>query len=244
MLFTRVFIIVMSFAIVPVVMADIDPAVKNKIITGLGKWQPNLKYDNFIETPIAGLYSVQIVGGPAVYVTGDGKYFLSGDLEEIHPGKTENWRNKVYAPMRKKLIEAADPNEMIAFKPEGQTRAIMYVFTDIDCPYCVRLHREVPALNRMGVEVRYLAYPRAGMGSDSERKVTSIWCSDNRVDAMNRMKGGEDIGKISCDTTVIRDHMALVKKMGFTATPSIVLENGTLVSGYRRASQWQQILGL
>ena len=35
--------------------------------------------------------------------------------------------------------------------------------TDVlnDCGYCRKLHREISQLNDFGIEVRYLAYPRA-----------------------------------------------------------------------------------
>ena len=49
------------------------------------------------------------------------------------------------------------------------------IFTDIDCGYCRKLHKEVPELNRLGVAVRYLAYPRAGIGSISYDKAVSAW---------------------------------------------------------------------
>ena len=49
-------------------------------------------------------------------------------------------------------------DDMIVFKPAGQTKAIINVFTDVDCGYCRKLHNEVPQLNAMGIEVRYLLF--------------------------------------------------------------------------------------
>ena len=39
------------------------------------------------------------------------------------------------------------------------------VFTDVDCPYCARLHDRVAEYNALGIEIRYLAFPRAGIPS-------------------------------------------------------------------------------
>lgn len=240
----RILVTVVALLACPVLLADIDPAVEKKIVAGLKKWRPALKFNNFIKTPIPGLYHVQVVGGPALYVSEDGQYFIRGELEKVGFGKTESWRDKVYAPMRSKLINSASVENMIAFKPAGKTRAVIYVFTDVDCGFCLKLHNEVPALNEMGVEVRYLAFPRAGMGSASEHKLRSIWCADDPVEAMDRMKRRKGIAPKSCDTKAILDHMQLVQDMGINATPAIILADGTLVSGYRRASQLKQILGL
>ena len=67
---------------------------------------------------------------------------------------------------RRQLLEGLDDSEMLVFSPAAENiKATITVFTDIDCGYCRKLHQEVPALNDMGVAVRYLAYPRAGIGS-------------------------------------------------------------------------------
>ena len=240
----RTLIVAVAILLPSLSLADIDPAVGKKLIAGLKKWQPAAKFNNFIETPIPGLYHVQMVGGPALYVSADGRHFIRGDLEKVGFGKTENWQDKMYAPMRRELIAAAKVEDMIAFKPQGESKAVIYVFTDIDCGYCLKLHREVPALNAMGVEVRYLAFPRAGLGSGSARKLKSIWCADDPIEAMNRMKQGKSIAPKSCQTAAMRNHMQLVQQMAINATPAIILADGTLVSGYRRASQLKQILGL
>ena len=81
--------------------------------------------------------------------------------------------------LRRQIFSTMDTDDFIVFKPEGETKAILNVFTDIDCGYCRKLHREVPALNQMGVEVRYLAYPRAGVDSQSYKKIATAWCADD-----------------------------------------------------------------
>jgi protein-disulfide isomerase len=34
-------------------------------------------------------------------------------------------------------------------------------FTDVDCPFCKRLHAQVPKMNELGITVKYLASPIA-----------------------------------------------------------------------------------
>ena len=41
------------------------------------------------------------------------------------------------------------------------------VFTDIDCTYCRQFHKTVPELQKRGLQVRYLMFPRAGLQSES-----------------------------------------------------------------------------
>ena len=40
-------------------------------------------------------------------------------------------------------------------------------FTDSDCPYCRKMHKEIGQLSDAGVRVRYMLFPRTEVGSPS-----------------------------------------------------------------------------
>ena len=92
------------------------------------------------------------------------------------------------AEKRRQLFADRSIENMIIFKPEGDSRAIMNVFTDVDCSYCRKFHREVPELNAMGIEVRYLAFPRAGIPSGSYNKIAKAWCAEDKQDTLTKVK--------------------------------------------------------
>ena len=117
------------------------------------------------------------------------------------------------------------------------------VFTDIDCGYCRKLHQEVPELNRLGIEVRYLAYPRAGLESESYDKIVSAWCADDQRLALTRAKTGKKIESRDCKNPVAQ-HFALGGAVGVTGTPSIIFEDGRLLPGYLPAERLAQQLGI
>ena len=125
---------------------------------------------------------------------------------------------------------------MIIFSPKGETKGAVYVFTDVDCGYCQKLHQEVPQLNAAGIEVRYLAYPRAGLSTPTFDKMVSAWCADDRNAAMNALKIGANVTAKKCDNPVAAQYQ-LGAAMGVTGTPAIVLEDGTLIPGYKPAAQ-------
>ncbi|UTW46223.1 DsbC family protein [bacterium SCSIO 12696] len=224
--------------------AEVSQEQEAKIVAGLKNWRPDLNFTNVMATPIEGLFHVQVVGGPSIFTSADGTYFIQGDLNKTSLGTFENWLDTVYAPIRRDLIQSASVDDMVVYKAKGETKAVLHVFTDIDCGYCRKLHQEVPTLNDIGVEVRYLAFPRAGMGSDSEQKITSVWCSDDPLEAMTRSKQGYDLPAKECKTNAIATHMNMVAKMGLTGTPSMVLSDGTLIPGYLPAAQLKRRLGL
>jgi thiol:disulfide interchange protein DsbC len=124
---------------------------------------------------------------------------------------------------------------MVVFAPK-EPKTHITVFTDTDCAYCQKLHSEVGELNKLGVEVRYLAFPRQGMGSKGAKDLASVWCSKDRQAAMNKAKARESIAQASCDNPVAQQYQ-LGQMIGVNGTPAIILENGKMIPGYQPAAQ-------
>jgi thiol:disulfide interchange protein DsbC len=89
----------------------------------------------------------------------------------------------------------------------------------------------VKQLNAANIGVRYLAFPRAGIGSDSYKKAVSVWCSANPNKALTDAKGGKQIKAMTCDNPV-EQHYEMGRQMGIGGTPALVLDDGTEVGGY------------
>ncbi|NNC55525.1 MAG: DsbC family protein, partial [Pseudomonadales bacterium] len=120
----------------------------------------------------------------------------------------------------------------------------IYVFTDVDCYYCQKLHREVGQLNDLGVEVRYLAYPRAGVNSPVHKKLASAWCAKDPRDALTKLKAGEDIPENECAKNPIASQFHLGNRLGVSGTPAIFSESGKQLGGYVPADGIAERLGL
>src|SRR3546814_20886449 len=82
---------------------------------------------------------------------------------------------------------------MIIFAPEGHTKHVVTVFTDVDCGYCRRLHSQMAEYNAQGIEIRYLSYPRSGPNSESFRPAEAVWCSADRKTALTQAKLGAPV---------------------------------------------------
>jgi thiol:disulfide interchange protein DsbC len=120
-------------------------------------------------------------------------------------------------------MASVNGRDMVVFGPED-AKYTVDVFTDIDCPYCVRLHNQMAEYNRLGIRIRYLAFPRAGISSSSYDKWVSVWCSDDRQTAMGDAKNGKRIPAKKCDSPV-KQQFALGRAVGVRGTPSLILEN-------------------
>ena len=133
------------------------------------------------------------------------------------------------------MIDGLDEAGMVVFSP-SQPRSHITVFTDTECGYCVRLHREMDQLLAGGVEVRYLGYPRAGVQSPSFDTLVSVWCAEDPQQAMTDAKSGKTIESRSCDTDIGR-HMEAAQLVGVRGTPTIVLQDGKTIPGYVPAGE-------
>lgn len=183
--------------------------------------------------PLPGLYEA-VFKTEVIYVSADGRYIMVGDIREIDTGK--NLTDEKRAQLRAKIMNAADESEMIVFAPEKETKYTVNVFTDVDCPYCAKFHREVSDLNKAGVKVRYLAFPRAGKGSKTYNTMVSVWCAKDKQKALTNAKARREIESATCSNPIDKQYK-LGKEVGITGTPAMVLPDGELVPGYLPADR-------
>lgn len=224
--------------------ADVPSAIVNTITEKLSSARSDLSFKVLGQAPIAGFYEVQVESGPVLYVSANGEYFFDGSLYQVKAGQFVNVRDMRLNDERRALFASRSTSDMIIFKPAGQTKAVMNVFTDVDCGYCRKLHLEVAELNAYGIEVRYLAYPRAGIPSESYNKIATAWCAKDQQDVFTRVKRGENVPTAVCDDNPVAEHFALGRDLGVSGTPSIILMDGTMIPGYKPAAELAKIFGL
>lgn len=219
-------------------------SVEQAIRAALAASRPDINIASVKPSEIEGLYAVSIGEGPTLYFSERGGHFILGDLFRVNRGGLINVDDLRRNSKRSEQLNSVDVEDMIVFSPEGKAKAVVNVFTDVDCFYCQKLHREVPALNQMGVEVRYLAYPRAGIGSDGYKKIATAWCADNPEDAITRLKNREVLAENVCVPNPVADHFMLGQKIGVRGTPAMVLESGEMLPGYMSALELGRRLGI
>jgi thiol:disulfide interchange protein DsbC len=124
-------------------------------------------------SPIPGLYEVTM-GGLVAYVSADGKYLVSGNVYDLDSqvNLTASRRNAA----RAKALAAVREDQLIVFSPDNPKMTVT-VFTDVDCGYCRKFHSQMAEMNKAGIRVRYMMYPRTGPGTESWRKAESVWCA-------------------------------------------------------------------
>lgn len=218
--------------------APAPAAAKQPDLTKLQAALRGEKPDTINPAAIPGLYEV-VIGGQVYYLSEDGHYIVQGDIIDLNSrdNLTENRRGE----LRDKALAALDEKDMVVFAPTGPVRHTVTVFTDIDCPYCRKMHSQISAYNKEGIKVRYLLFPREGIGSESYNKAVSVWCSSDRQDAFTKAKRGDKIESKTCDNPV-RAQFELGQKLGVQGTPTIILESGDVLPGYVPPTQLSELL--
>ena len=189
---------------------------------------PGATPDDVSASPIPGLYEVTM-GGLIAYVSEDGKYLVSGSVYDLDTqmNLTASRRNAA----RAKALAAASESQMIVFGPQNPKMTVT-VFTDIDCGFCRKFHNQIAEVNKAGVRVRYLMYPRTGPGTESWRKAEQVWCSADRRDALTRAKRGEPLKAKACGDGAIKTQYELGSDLGVEGTPAIFTQTGDYIGGF------------
>jgi len=186
---------------------------------------------------IDGIYEV-VYGAQVLYMSKSGRYVIQGDLIDLE--NRTNITEGTRSIQRAKLVKNIDEKSTIVFSPDSVKHTIT-VFTDIDCGYCRKLHREIEQYTDLGIKVRYLAFPRSGVNTKSFHKAVTVWCSKDQKKAMTDAKAGVKQETINCDNPV-KEHMKLAEQFGVSGTPTIVLNNGEVVPGYVPAARLAKML--
>ncbi len=208
---------------------------------------PELEIQSIEIGPVSGLFSVTLQDGSVLHAFEDGTYFIYGDMYKIQGNDLVNQTETDRILRRRNLMHSLDESNMIVFSPPvDEVKASITVFTDVDCTYCRMFHQEVSEMNKMGIAVRYLAFPRSGIDephSSGYKKMVSAWCADNPRLALTNAKANQQIADKTC-INPIDFQFTLGKQMGINATPTILFDDGRISTGFMTAAQLSNSLEL
>ncbi len=174
------------------------------------------------------------VGAYRFDVSHDGSFVMKMNLLENRPQMNEAQR----AAIRKQALLALDKRSAITFTATQETKHTVTIFIDANCHFCMSQYRETSYLNQLGVTVRYLAYPSAGLNSLEHQLLNVAWCAKNRQEALLSMKLKErQAANTENCASPVAAHYEFGKSLGIQGTPTSVLENGHLLPGYVSADE-------
>jgi len=219
-------------------LAADDGADLEQVRQKLGEMFDTIDPEDVKTSPVDGWYMIQ-KGSDIAYVSGDGRYLLQGDIIDLdrQVNLSEISRNEA----RRDLMASVEDDQTIMFSPE-EVKYSVTVFTDIECSYCRRLHAQIDEYMDLGIEVRYMLYPRNGPASRSWNTSEDVWCSADRANALTMAKLDRKVEAMACDSSAVQEHYVIGRGVGLNGTPAIVLVDGTLIGGYMAPVQLAEAL--
>ncbi len=191
-----------------------------------------------VETPAKGIYQTSF-GNKIAYLTGDGRYVIIGDMIDLQ--NQQNLTELARRDVSKAIIDKVGLDKLAVFpSTSGETKKVLNVFTDTSCPYCKKLHKEVPDLQKAGIEVRYFPFPRGGARGPGYADMKKVWCADDKAKAMNIAKDIEpgDLPSGDCKEASFVDRgYQIGNQLGVSGTPALFVENGKKIEGYVPSKQ-------
>lgn len=203
----------------------------NKTLAQLNPIFPELTENNINKSVINGFYEV-LIENPIytiIYISTDGRFIIDGDI--INLENMSILSDKKLNAIKKDLINSIKEEDKIIFKAKEQ-KYIINVFTDVDCPYCIKLHSDIEKINNFGISVHYLAYPINKIHPEAEKNMQRIWCAEDKKQAMHSYKTKRIIINNKYCENPIAEQLIIGKKLDIHGTPYIFLEDGSHIVGY------------
>jgi thiol:disulfide interchange protein DsbC len=123
--------------------------------------------------------------------------------------------------------------------PMGQGKRKLYVFTDPQCHFCFQLHEELKQIKDL--QTFFFLYP---LTPASYEKAKAIWCSQDKLKALEETYQGRELRSPSCHTHPIDRNIEFGKRLLVESTPTLLFQNGKMMEGYTASDTLENLLKL
>jgi thiol:disulfide interchange protein DsbC len=165
-----------------------------------------------------------------MYISFDGRYVIQGAVTDLE--LMTNLSSTRINSIRKNILNSIDENDKIVFKAKNE-QYIVHVFTDVDCPYCAKLHANMEKMNSLGITIKYLASPIEQLHPNAQSAMEKIWCAEDKSVALHNYKLMRFLPEsVECENPVA-EQLAISKQLGVNGTPSLFFADGSNTPGYQ-----------
>lgn len=175
-----------------------------------------------------------------LYIDFSKKYVVTGNIIRLSDG--ENVTGRRLAELNKVDVNQIPLEDALLLGRKGAKTKVI-VFTDPECPYCKKLHAELKEVVRRDPEIAFLIklYPLK-MHPNAYSIAKSIICNHS-LDMLEESFAGKTVPPPLCETRVVDETMALAERLGITSTPTLILPDGLVQPGYKKADDLLKLLG-
>jgi len=189
--------------------------------------------------PVRGMWMVEVEAKGRrfpIYLHYSKKYFFAGNIIDIKNRRLVGGEVK---PVERRKVDVSKiplDDAIVMGDPAADKKVI--IFDDPDCPYCRRLHGELKKIvsERKDIAFYIKLFPLVKLHPDAYRKSKSIVC-ERSLQLLDNAFSGKDIPSPSCETDQVDKNIKLGESLGIRGTPTLILQDGTVLSGYTTADK-------
>ena len=184
--------------------------------------------------------------GVPFLLSDDAQYITDGEISVIENGQFIGLDEEFEKRKNQSVFATLDDSQLINYPATSPERAVIYVANDVNCPYCRRLHQQLPMLNAKGVTVKTIGYP---IYEESPEQMRGIWCQgseDSRRRAFDKamLQGEMTPAPASCNVNHVTPNREKAAGLAVMATPAIYREDGVLYQASFESPEFLEFLGV
>ncbi len=200
----------------------------------------------FFYTAVPGVIWGATLEGVPFLLSDDAQYITDGEISVIEGGQFTGLDENFEKLKNQSVFKTLDEAQLITYPATTTEKAVIYVATDVNCPYCRLLHKQMSSLNNKGVTVKTIGYP---IYEKSPEQMRGIWCQTDNSSRRGALDKAMLTGKMtpapaSCNADYITHNREKAAGLAVIATPAIYRDDGVLFQASFESPEFLEFLGV
>lgn len=178
------------------------------------------------------------LNGAIAYTDEQFKQLYIGNVLDLN-NKFLNLSEEALNEYRKVAIKQLDQYRISYTSPNNKNN--IYIFTDVNCPYCKEVHESIAEYLKQGINVHYLPLPLSEADTLNYANMKQVWCEKDKNKAFNLAIENKLSIQPNCDFN-LEKIAKFASTIGVNVTPTFVLDSGSLFEGVIAAEEIVDLL--
>ncbi|SNT71132.1 disulfide isomerase DsbC N-terminal domain-containing protein [Psychrobacter sp. LV10R520-6] len=224
----------------------VNPKTKSGLLANMGALKNMSTKTPFFYTAVPGVIWGATLEGVPFLVSDDAQYVTDGEISVIENGQFTGLDENFEKRKNQSVFSTLDESQLITYPATTAEKAVIYVATDVNCPYCRMLHKQMSSLNKKGVTVKTIGYP---IYEQSPEQMRGIWCQADETSRRNALDKAMLTGKMtpapaSCSVDHVAPNREKAAGLAVVATPAIYRDDGVLFQASFESPEFLEFLGV
>jgi len=220
---------------------DCDPPTPEQAASALGALVDNVV--GVVPGPFPGVWEVDAQKGGKVYplYMDCGRQFVFHG-QFIRLSDLQNITGQRFTDLNRVDVSSIPLKDAVIVGNKTAKRGII-VLTDPTCPYCVKLHGEMKKAVAKDPNAAFfvMPYPRNPNDKATYQKCLAVVCAKSEK-LLDDAYAGKKVPAPTCKSDAVANTIRLAQRLQIQGTPTMILPDGRLVSGYRDADALLELL--